>query len=46
MDNTKILVQKDLDKINWQSTTEAIQFVVDNYEIIDEVGQFNVYEIK
>ena len=43
MKNTNILISKDSPK--FQEVTEVINYVRDNYEIIGEIGEYDIYKI-
>ncbi len=46
MKDSKILILRDTKELNWQSAVNAINFVKENYKKIDEIEDFDVYEIK
>lgn len=46
MKDCKILVLRNDNELNWQSVYNAINFVKDNYEKVDEIEDYDVYEIK
>ena len=46
MKGCKILVVRNNDELNWQSAYNAINFVKDNYEKVDEIDSYDVYEVK
>ena len=42
---TKILIKNNQYKLNWQTPLEVISYIKNNFNKIDEISIFDIYEI-
>ena len=46
MKNTLLLIKKKKESRNWQTPSNVIEYIESNYEVINNIGAFNIYFLE